>query len=86
VQRVKTAAPDVSMQASYFPTALLFMRGYKQQGVNVKAILRARRGVHRSELLEASVPTPKAFHSASVSRHQHPSSDPIDHWFRVKRL
>ncbi|MBV8299911.1 MAG: ABC transporter substrate-binding protein [Candidatus Eremiobacteraeota bacterium] len=39
VQKVKAAAPDVIMQASYLPDALLFMRGYKQQGVNVKAIL-----------------------------------------------
>jgi len=39
VQKVKAATPDVLMQASYLPDALLFMRGYKQQGVAVKAIL-----------------------------------------------
>ena len=39
VQKVKAAAPDVIMQASYLPDALLFMRGYKQQGVAVKAIM-----------------------------------------------
>ncbi|HEX3548858.1 MAG TPA: ABC transporter substrate-binding protein [Candidatus Elarobacter sp.] len=39
VQKVKAASPDVIMQASYLPDALLFMRGYKQQGVAVKAIL-----------------------------------------------
>ncbi len=39
VQKVKAASPDVIMQASYLPDALLFMRGYKQQGVGAKAIL-----------------------------------------------
>jgi len=39
VQKVKTSSPDVIMQASYLPDALLYMRGYKQQSVDVKAIL-----------------------------------------------
>jgi branched-chain amino acid transport system substrate-binding protein len=39
VQKVKASSPDVIMQASYLPDALLFMRGYKQQSVDVKAIL-----------------------------------------------
>ena len=39
VQKVKTSTPDVIMQASYLPDALLYMRGYKQQSVEVKAIL-----------------------------------------------
>jgi branched-chain amino acid transport system substrate-binding protein len=39
VQKVKSSAPDVIMQASYLPDSLLFMRGYKQQGIDVKAIL-----------------------------------------------
>ncbi|MDB5069709.1 MAG: branched-chain amino acid transporter substrate-binding protein [Candidatus Eremiobacteraeota bacterium] len=39
IQKVKTSAPDVIMQASYVPDALLYMRGYKQQNVAVKAIL-----------------------------------------------
>src|ERR1700733_1026890 len=39
VQKVKTSSPDVIMQASYVPDALLYMRGYKQQNVEVKAIL-----------------------------------------------
>jgi branched-chain amino acid transport system substrate-binding protein len=39
LQKLKTAAPDVIMQASYVPDALLFMRGYKQQGIDVKGIL-----------------------------------------------
>ena len=39
VQKVKTSSPDVIMQASYVPDALLYMRGYKQQNVAVKAIL-----------------------------------------------
>jgi branched-chain amino acid transport system substrate-binding protein len=39
LQKLKTSAPDVIMQASYVPDALLFMRGYKQQGIDVKAIL-----------------------------------------------
>ena len=39
IQKVKTSAPDVIMQASYLPDSLLFMRGYKQQNVEVKAIM-----------------------------------------------
>jgi branched-chain amino acid transport system substrate-binding protein len=39
IQKVKTSTPDVIMQASYVPDALLYMRGYKQQNVAVKAIL-----------------------------------------------
>jgi len=39
VQKVKSATPDVIIQASYLPDALLFIRGYKQQSVDVKAIL-----------------------------------------------
>jgi branched-chain amino acid transport system substrate-binding protein len=39
IQKIKTSAPDVIMQASYVPDALLYMRGYKQQNVAVKAIL-----------------------------------------------
>jgi branched-chain amino acid transport system substrate-binding protein len=39
VQKVKSATPDVIMQASYLPDALLYIRGYKQQSVDVKAIL-----------------------------------------------
>jgi branched-chain amino acid transport system substrate-binding protein len=39
VQRVKSAAPDVIMMASYLPDSLLFMRGFKEQGVQPKAIL-----------------------------------------------
>lgn len=39
VQKVKAAAPDVIMMASYLPDALLFMRGFKDQGVQPKAIL-----------------------------------------------
>jgi branched-chain amino acid transport system substrate-binding protein len=53
VQRVKTAAPDVIMQASYVPDALLFMRGYKQQGVNVKAILAQDAGFIDPNFLKA---------------------------------
>jgi branched-chain amino acid transport system substrate-binding protein len=39
VQKVKAAAPDVIMMASYLPDALLFMRGFKEQGVAPKAIM-----------------------------------------------
>jgi branched-chain amino acid transport system substrate-binding protein len=39
VQKVKASSPDLIMQASYLPDALLYMRGYKQQGVAVKAIM-----------------------------------------------
>jgi branched-chain amino acid transport system substrate-binding protein len=39
IQKLKTSSPDVIMQASYVPDALLYMRGYKQQNVAVKAIL-----------------------------------------------
>lgn len=39
VQKVKGAAPDVIMMASYLPDALLYMRGFKEQGVQPKAIL-----------------------------------------------
>ncbi|HZO93550.1 MAG TPA: ABC transporter substrate-binding protein [Candidatus Baltobacteraceae bacterium] len=39
VQRVKAAAPDVIMMASYLPDSLLFMRGFKDQGVQPKAIM-----------------------------------------------
>ncbi len=39
VQRVKAAAPDVVMMASYLPDSLLFMRGFKDQGVQPKAIM-----------------------------------------------
>jgi branched-chain amino acid transport system substrate-binding protein len=39
VQKVKSSSPDVIMQASYLPDSLLYMRGYKQQNVEVKAIL-----------------------------------------------
>jgi branched-chain amino acid transport system substrate-binding protein len=39
VQRVKAASPDVIMMASYLPDALLFMRGFKDQGVQPKAIM-----------------------------------------------
>ena len=53
VQRVKTAAPDVIMQASYVPDALLFMRGYKQQGVAVKAILAQDAGFIDPNFLKA---------------------------------
>jgi branched-chain amino acid transport system substrate-binding protein len=53
VQRVKTAAPDIIMQASYVPDALLFMRGYKQQGVNVKAILAQDAGFIDPNFLKA---------------------------------
>ncbi|HEX3466881.1 MAG TPA: ABC transporter substrate-binding protein, partial [Candidatus Elarobacter sp.] len=53
VQRVKAAAPDVIIQASYVPDALLFMRGYKQQGVNVKAILAQDAGFIDPNFLKA---------------------------------
>src|ERR1700736_5283216 len=39
VQKVKASSPELIMQASYPPDALLYMRAYKQQGVNVKAIM-----------------------------------------------
>ncbi len=39
VQKVKAANADVIMMASYLPDALLFMRGYKEQNVQPKAIL-----------------------------------------------
>ena len=39
VQKVKAAAPDVIMIASYLPDSLLYMRGFKEQGVQPKAIL-----------------------------------------------
>ncbi|MGH7708660.1 MAG: ABC transporter substrate-binding protein [Vulcanimicrobiaceae bacterium] len=39
VQRVKDAKPDVVMIASYLPDSLLFMHGFKQQDVSLKAIL-----------------------------------------------
>ncbi len=39
IQKVKAANPDIVMQTSYLPDALLFMRGYKEQNVGPKAIL-----------------------------------------------
>jgi branched-chain amino acid transport system substrate-binding protein len=39
VQRIKAAAPDVIMMASYLPDSLLFMKAFKEQGVNPQAIL-----------------------------------------------
>ena len=39
VQKVKAANPDVIFQASYLNDALLFMKTYKQQGINVQGIL-----------------------------------------------
>ena len=39
VQKVKAAQPDVVMMASYLPDALLFMRGFKEQNVPMKAIM-----------------------------------------------
>jgi branched-chain amino acid transport system substrate-binding protein len=39
VQKVKAADPDVIMMASYLPDALLFVRGFKQQGVAPQAIM-----------------------------------------------
>ncbi|BDE07821.1 amino acid ABC transporter substrate-binding protein [Vulcanimicrobium alpinum] len=39
VQKVKAAAPDVVMMASYAPDALLFMRGFKDQGILLQGIL-----------------------------------------------
>jgi branched-chain amino acid transport system substrate-binding protein len=39
VQKVKAAAPDVIMMASYLPDSLLFMRGFKDQSVQPKAIM-----------------------------------------------
>jgi branched-chain amino acid transport system substrate-binding protein len=39
VQKVKSAAPDVIMMASYLPDALLYMRGFKDQNVQPKAIM-----------------------------------------------
>jgi len=39
VQKVKAAAPDVIMMASYLPDALLFMRGFKDQSVQPQAIM-----------------------------------------------
>ena len=39
VQKVKTAAPDVIIMASYLPDALLFVRGFKEQNVAPQAIL-----------------------------------------------
>ncbi len=39
VQKIKAAAPDVIMMASYLPDALLYMRGFKDQGVAPKAIM-----------------------------------------------
>jgi branched-chain amino acid transport system substrate-binding protein len=53
VQRVKTSSPDVIFQASYVPDALLFMRGYKQQGVNVKAIFAQDAGFVDPNFLKA---------------------------------
>lgn len=53
LQRIKAAAPDVIMEASYVPDALLFMRGYKQQGINVKAILAQDAGLIDPNFLKA---------------------------------
>ncbi len=53
VQRVKTSSPDVIFQASYVPDALLFMRGYKQQSVNVKAIFAQDAGFVDPNFLKA---------------------------------
>ena len=39
VQKIKAAAPDVIMIASYLPDSLMFMRGFKEQNVQPKAIL-----------------------------------------------
>ena len=39
VQKIKAANPDVIFQASYLNDALLLMKTYKQQGVNVQGIL-----------------------------------------------
>jgi len=39
IQRLKAADPDIIMQASYTPDAILFIQQYKQAGINPKAIL-----------------------------------------------
>jgi len=39
IQRLKLADPDIIMQASYTPDAVLFIQQYKQAGINPKAIL-----------------------------------------------
>lgn len=39
VQKIKAANPDVIMMASYLPDALLFMKAFKEQNVDAKAIL-----------------------------------------------
>jgi branched-chain amino acid transport system substrate-binding protein len=39
VQKVKASAPDIIIIASYLPDSLLYMRGFKEQGVQPKAIL-----------------------------------------------
>ena len=39
LQRIKSSAPDVVMIASYVPDALLFLRGFKEQNVPIKAIM-----------------------------------------------
>ena len=38
VQKVKASNPDVILQASYLPDSLLFVKTYKQQGVDVPLI------------------------------------------------
>jgi branched-chain amino acid transport system substrate-binding protein len=53
VQRVKTSSPDIVFQASYVPDGLLFMRGYKQQGVNMKAIFAQDAGFVDPNFLKA---------------------------------
>ena len=54
IQRLESAGPDIIMQASYTPDAVLFIQKYKQAGINPKAILTDDAGFNDPQFIQDS--------------------------------
>jgi len=88
VQRVKSAAPDAIMIASYLPDALLFMRGFKDQGVTPQAILAQDSGFIDPGFVRALGPDAEGIFTRDVFsldiKHRNHAVPLIDQLFRQR--
>jgi branched-chain amino acid transport system substrate-binding protein len=88
VQKVKAAAPDAIMMASYLPDALLFMHGFKDQGVQPKAILAQDAGFVDPGFIKTLGPDAEGVFTREVFsldiKHRNHAVPLIDQLFRLR--
>ncbi len=88
VQKVKSAEPDAIMMASYLPDALLFMRGFKDQSVQPKAILAQDAGFIDPGFIKAEGKDAEGIFTREVFsldiKHRNHAVPLIDQLFRIR--